>query len=167
MDAFTLKSGKVRDKRNRKFLFIMPDYTVKDVSLLKRMFSEKGEYLIFAKHDKSLRVYFVCKVNRWRHYDIKTFNTRCEFLDESWKELDDIIHFCKHESQSFKEMGTKKNVNRGRRNDLRKAIEDQKNGYNEEEMSRKYKGTWKRWRQFIRAIASDAKMAALPNMAEQ
>ncbi|CAC5396850.1 unnamed protein product [Mytilus coruscus] len=167
MDDFTYKSGYMRDTRKRKFLFTMPEYTAKDISMLKSMFNEKGEYMIIGTHGRLLRVFFVFLVNKWRHYIINTFSTRIELLDDSIKDVNDIIHFCSNWSNEFEEFGSRNKINCGKRNDLVNAIKDEKEGKKEKEMLDKYKGTWTRYRRYIRAKASDEKMAAYENVTEQ
>lgn len=167
MDDFAYKSGYMRDTRKRKFLFVMPEYTAKDISLLKRMFREKGEYMFIGYHGRFLRVFFVFLVNKWRHYLMNTFSTRIELLDDSVKDINEILHFCSNWSNEFEEFGSKNRINCGRRNDLVNAIRDEKEGKNENEMFDKYKGTWKRYRRYIRTKASDEKMALLLTVTEQ
>lgn len=78
-----------------------------------------------------------------------------------------MIHFCSDGSSSYEEFGTANKLDCGRRTDIYNAIKDEINGKNEEEMHTKYKGTWKRYRRYIRETASDTKLITLNKIAEQ
>ncbi|CAG2191728.1 unnamed protein product [Mytilus edulis] len=160
IDSFELDtSNEVRKGRYRKVLFNIPGYTFKDVLKLRNAFYRKGEYMILSKHNKGkvLRVFFVFKANESKKYFINCFRTRCKFYKVSKKYVTDLINFCVVGSDIYEEFGCSRRINRGRRNDLINAIEDLKNGVDNRKMYRKYKGTWRRYRKYIRTSAENEK----------
>ncbi|CAC5396845.1 unnamed protein product [Mytilus coruscus] len=159
-DSFELDTSAEDCKgKSRKILFNIPGYTFKDVMKLRNAFNRKGEYMILSKHNKGrlLRVFFVFKTNESKKYYMKCFRTKCEFYEVSKKYVTDLINFCVVGSDIYEEFGCSRRINCGRRNDLINAIEDMKNGVDNRKMYRKYKGTWIRYRKYIRTSAENEK----------